>query len=143
MCGWWRPPLVRPLAVSHLPRKLPHLHHPLYPHTCPHSCHPRACRGHVRIIEYTHTRTHNTYTRTYTPRTHTHTHTDTIINQSVRFDFVQATSLNFPIRYLINEAKRASLVKSCLAPSNGSVRSISSKFLYHGMFGIEKGRGRY
>ncbi|KAL2743673.1 glutamate-gated chloride channel isoform X1, partial [Vespula maculifrons] len=44
VCGWWRPPLVHPLAVSHLPRKFPHLYHPLYPHTRPHSCQSRACR---------------------------------------------------------------------------------------------------
>lgn len=102
------------------------------------SCVPRTCT-YYRIHAHAHTQ----HVYTYIHTTYTHTHTDMIINQSVRFDFVQATSLNFPIRYLINEAKRASLVKSCLAPSNGSVRSISSKFLYHGMFGIEKGRGRY
>ncbi|KAL2712974.1 glutamate-gated chloride channel isoform X1 [Vespula squamosa] len=44
VCGWWRPPLVHPLAVSHLPRKFPHLYHPLYPHTRPHSCESRTCR---------------------------------------------------------------------------------------------------
>lgn len=105
------------------------------------SCVPRTCT-YYRI--HAHTRTHDTYTSTYTPRTHTHTYT--IINQSVRFDFVQATSLNFPIRCSINETKTRKfwwLSLACLAPSNGSVRSISSKFLYHGMFGIEKGRGRY
>lgn len=99
-------------------------------------CVPRTCT-YYRI--HAHTRTHDTYTRTYT-------HTYTIINQSVRFDFVQATSLNFPIRCSINETKTRKfwwLSLACLAPSNGSVRSISSKFLYHGMFGIEKGRGRY